>query len=211
MNKKFGLGAWIIFILLVCLLVSLYYNVKWLDYKKALDQGYSEMMDQSFGIGMDAALTETDLVIESLRARESDASVMHHLGILSANLKTVEVAFRSLDPAFNKHGATTYLMYNIMTDYYNFVRYDVSDEMNNHILDKDPGRNELIKAMELMREDLAELHRQFPAAEVKLWKPARLEAEWREMFRNVALRKDQLDLYERMKDKYGFDASENAS
>ncbi len=211
MKKKFGLWQLFSLVLLVCLLVSLYYNFKWLPYKKALDQSYSEMMDQSFGIGMDAALTETDIVIESLRARASDASVMHHLGSLSANLKTVETAFRSLNPAFEARGATTYLMYNIMTDYYNFVRQDIAVEINNHILDNDQGRNEMIRAMEMMREDLAELHRQFPGDEVKLWKPTRLEAEWWEMFHNIALRNDQLDLYERMNDKYGFDANDNAS
>lgn len=211
MKRKLGLSVWTSFILLICLLASLYYNFKGLPYKKAQDQSYSAMLVQSFGTGLNHALTGTDMVIESLRERASDASVMQHLGILSANLKTVETAFISLDPAFDAHGASTYLMYNVMTDYYNFVQQDIAVEINNHALDKDEGRNKIIRAMEMMREDLAELHRQFPEDEVAMWKPARMEAEWRETVRNIVLRKDQLDLYERLKMKYGFDANDTAS
>ncbi|GIP52179.1 hypothetical protein [Paenibacillus vini] len=211
MKKRFGLWAWTSCILLVCLLASLYYNFKGLPYKKAQDQSYSAMINQSFGNGLKNALTETDLVIESLRDRASDASVMQRLGILSANLKTVETAFISMDPAFAAQGSSTYLMYNVMTDYYNFVQQDVAEEINNHTLDKDEGRNKIMRAMEMMREDLTELHRQFPEDEVIMWRPARMEAEWRETVRNIVLRKDQLDLYERLKIKYGFDANDNAS
>ncbi|RCX21347.1 hypothetical protein DFP94_10294 [Fontibacillus phaseoli] len=206
MKRKFGTWQMTCLILLVCLLASLYYNFKWLPYKEVQQQSYSAMLDQSFNYWMEASLTETDLVIESVRDRSSDALIMHQLGSLSGALKSSETTFRSLDLLFKKQGASTYLMYNVMADYYNFIQKDIADQVLNRILDENQGRNEIIRSLEIMRVDLAELHQQFKADELSKSKPSHLQQEWKEAVQKIVLRNDQLELYNRMKYKYGFDA-----
>ncbi|MEF2965254.1 hypothetical protein V3851_05360 [Paenibacillus sp. M1] len=82
--KKTGYWRFAALILFACLLVSLFFNVKWLPYKQTQQQSYSLLLDQSFNYGIDSAVTETDSVIEQLRGRAADEEILLGLGNVSA-------------------------------------------------------------------------------------------------------------------------------
>ncbi|MNW45827.1 hypothetical protein D3C74_230990 [compost metagenome] len=115
-----------------------------------------------------------------------------------------------MDYDFAEQGASSYLMYNLIRDYNNYVQSDLVNEILADKLDPDKDANEIIFAMETIKSDITLLHQKFNGTELSQKEPSQLQKEWREAVREIIMRNNDFVLYKRMMIKYGFDADAGA-
>ncbi|MNI24768.1 hypothetical protein D3C73_783980 [compost metagenome] len=205
MGRKFKASWLISLIFILTLTVSVYFNFKWQQYKNNQQQNYSIILNRSFNIEIELILQNINYAIESLREHQSEASIVHQLDSLSATLMSAETSFKILDLDFAKQGASAFLMYNVIRDYYTYVQSDLVEEILDGKLDINKDSNEIIFAMEMLKNDITLLHHKFNGTELSQVEPSQLQEEWREAVREIIMRNNDFDLYRRMMIKYGFD------
>ncbi|MNZ94264.1 hypothetical protein D3C78_1133660 [compost metagenome] len=205
MGRKFKASWLISLIFILTLTVSVYFNFKWQQYKNNQQQNYSIILNRSFNIEIELILQNINYAIESLREHQSEASIVHQLDSLSATLMSAETSFKILDLDFAKQGASAFLMYNVIRDYYTYVQSDLVEEILDGKLDINKDSNEIIFAMEMLKNDITLLHHKFNGTELSQVEPSHLQEEWREAVREIIMRNNDFDLYRRMMIKYGFD------
>lgn len=193
-----------IIILMAGLIISMYFNYQFKEYKHNQEVDYAVKLNHGIQIGIKLSIQNFDYVIKSLEDNSSKETVIFTLGNLTESLKVGEESFVFLDSDFREDGgSSTYLIYNVFRDIYGYIRADIKDDiLTNKVSLEGESRDQLIKDIGLLKQDFEYLDSQFDEDFLKGKSPEWIENKWRELIGEIVNRNKNFKLYGRIRTKH---------
>jgi len=192
-----------IIILMVGLIISMYFNYQFKAYKDNQKVDYTIKLNHGTQMGIKESIQNLDYVIKSLEDNSSKETVIYTLGNLAVSLKVGEESFIFLDSDFKEDQSSTDLIYSVFRDMYWYIRADITDDiLSNKVSLEKESRNQLIKDIGVLKQDLEYIDSQFNEDILKEQNPQWIENKWKELIGEIVNRNTDYKLYERMKMKY---------
>lgn len=191
-------------ILMVGLIISMYFNYQFKEYKDNQKVDYTIKLNHGIQIGIKESIQNLDYVIKSLEDNSSKETVIYTLGNLAVSLKVGEESFTFLDSDFKEDKlSSTYLIYSVFRDMYWYIRADITDDiLSNKVSLEEESRNQLIKDIRVLKHDLEYIDSQFEEDILKEQSPKWIENKWKELIGEIVSRNTDFKLYERIRMKY---------
>lgn len=191
-------------ILMVGLIISMYFNYQFKEYKDNQKVDYTIKLNHGIQIGIKESIQNLDYVIKSLEDNSSKETVIYTLGNLAVSLKVGEESFTFLDSDFKEDKlSSTYLIYSVFRDMYWYIRADITDDiLSNKVSLEEESRNQLIKDIRVLKHDLEYIDSQFDEDILKEQSPKWIENKWKELIGEIVSRNTDFKLYERIRTKY---------
>lgn len=122
----------------------------------------------------------------------------------SRRLKVGEESFVFLNSDFKEvQLSSTDLIYNVFKDMYTYISVEITDDiLSNKVSLEKESRNQLIKDIGVLKQDLEYIDSQFNEDILKEQSPKWIENKWKELIGEIVNRNADYKLYERMKTKY---------
>lgn len=190
--------------LMVGLIISMYFNYQFKEYKDNQKVDYTIKLNHGIQIGIKESIQNLDYVIKSLEDNSSKETVIYTLGNLAVSLKVGEESFTFLDSDFKEDKlSSTYLIYSVFRDMYWYIRADITDDiLSNKVSLEEESRNQLIKDIRVLKHDLKYIDSQFDEDILKEQSPKWIENKWKELIGEIVSRNTDFKLYERIRTKY---------
>lgn len=191
-------------ILMVGLIISMYFNYQLKEYKDNQKVDYTIKLNHGIQIGIKESIHNLDYVIKSLEDNSSKETVIYTLGNLAVSLKVGEESFIFLDSDFKEDKlSSTYLIYSVFRDMYWYIRADITDDiLSNKVSLEKESRNQLIKEIGVLKQDLEFIDSRFDEDILKEQSPKWIENKWKELIGEIVSRNSDFKLYERIRMKY---------
>ena len=192
-----------IIFLTVGLIISMYFNYQFKEYKHNQEVDYAVKLNHGIQIGIKYSIQNFNYVIKSLEENSSKETVIFTLGNLTESLKVGEESFVFLDSDFREDGgSSTYLIYNMFRDMYSYIRTEITGEILSNRVSLEESRNQLIKDIGLLKQDFEYIDSQFDEELLKGKSPEWIEKKWRELIGEIVNRNKNFKLYERIRTKH---------
>ncbi|WP_339307399.1 hypothetical protein NST33_07545 [Paenibacillus sp. FSL L8-0435] len=119
-------------------------------------------------------------------------------------MKVGEESFVFLNSDFKEvQLSSTDLIYNVFKDMYTYISVEITDDiLSNKVSLEKESRNQLIKDIGVLKQDLEYIDSQFNEDILKEQSPKWIENKWKELIGEIVNRNADYKLYERMKTKY---------
>lgn len=191
-------------ILMVGLIISMYFNYQFKEYKDNQKVDYTIKLNHGIQIGIKESIQNLDYVIKSLEDNSSKETVIYTLGNLAVSLKVGEESFIFLDSDFKEDKlSSTSLIYSVFRDMYWYIRADITDDiLSNKVSLEEESRNQLIKDIGVLKQDLEYIDSRFDEDILKEQSPKWIENKWKELIGEIVSRNTDFKLYERIRMKY---------
>ncbi|WFA82681.1 MULTISPECIES: oxidoreductase [Paenibacillus] len=193
-----------IIILMVGLVISMYFNYQFKAYKDNQEVEYTVKLNHGTQMGIKESIYNLDNVIKSLEDGSSKETVIYALGNVAVSLKVGEESFVFLNSDFKEDQlSSTNLIYNVFRDMYTYIRVEITEDiLSNKVSLEKESRNQLIKDIGVLKQDLEYIDSQFNEDILKEQSPKWIENKWKELIGEIVNRNTDYKLYERMKTKY---------